>query len=439
MAHTHHHHVHDDWDDAPLRSPVRRLLVAVVVVVGVATLVGLVVWWPTGEPQVDEEAVNFGNRVDATVTSAQVGPCSYEPERECNQVTFEITSGTGAGALGSFETDTSSQTPASKLDAGDDIVVTDGGADVDAASRYQFADIQRGQPLLLLALLFAGAVIALGRLKGLLALVGIVASLGVLLVFVFPALLEGASPVGVALTGSAVIAFLTLYLAHGLHTRTTVALVGTLVSLGLAGLLGTLFAGGASLSGLASEESTTLLAYAPGLDFRGLMLAAVIIGALGVLDDVTITQASAVWELHRADPDLGARKLFAAGTRIGRDHIASTVNTLVLAYAAAALPLLLLYTQSTLGMGEVLSSETVAVEIVQTLVGSIGLVASVPLTTALAVWAVTQGRDRDEADERPHVPAGPPRHVARRHVAPGPQRPADPSPWSPPRRPDWSG
>jgi uncharacterized membrane protein len=415
VAHTHHHHVHDSWEDAPLRSPVRRLLTAIVVVVGVATVIGLVVWWPSGEAHVDEAAVDFGHRVDATVTSAQRAACTYDPARDCAQVTFEITSGDNTGSLGSIETDTSSQTPASKLSDGDEIVVVDAGPDVDAASRYAFADIRRGQPLLLLALLFAAAVVALGRLKGLLALVGIVVSLGVLLVFVFPALLQGENPVAVALTGSALIAFVTLYLAHGPSTHTTVALVGTLISLGLAGFLGTVFAGAASLSGLASEESTTLLAFAPDLDFRGLLLAAVIIGALGVLDDVTITQASAVWELHRADPDASARSLFAAGTRIGRDHIASTVNTLVLAYAAAALPLLLLYTQSTLGVGDVLSSETVAVEIVQTLVGSIGLVAAVPLTTALAAWAVTQGQNRHGASPgsvpgraRPERPTGVP-------------------------------
>ena len=126
------------------------------------------------------------------------------------------------------------------------------------------------------------------------------------------------------------------------------------------------------------EESLNLLTFAPELDFRGLLLAATIIGALGVLDDVTITQVSAVWELHHSDPRVDARGLYSAGIRIGRDHIASTVNTLVLAYTAAALPTLLLFTQSGLAAGEVLTTETLAVEIVQTMVGSIGLVASVP-------------------------------------------------------------
>jgi uncharacterized membrane protein len=147
-----------------------------------------------------------------------------------------------------------------------------------------------------------------------------------------------------------------------------------------------------------------LLTFAPGLNFRGLLLAAVIIGTLGVLDDVTITQVAAVWELHRADPSATRRQLYSSGINIGRDHIASTVNTLVLAYSAAALPLLLLFTQSGLAMGDVLTTETVAVEIVQTLVGSIGLVASVPLTTALACWVVTSVGPARQAQQQPLSP-----------------------------------
>jgi uncharacterized membrane protein len=257
--------------------------------------------------------------------------------------------------------------------------------------------MQRSMPLAVLAIVFAVVVVALGRLRGVLALAGIVLSLGVLLVFIFPALLEGAAPIGVALTGATIIAFGTLYLAHGLNDRTTVALLGTMASLGLTAVLAVGFAAAAELSGLASEESLTLLTFAPDLDFRGLLLAAVIIGTLGVLDDVTITQVAAVWELHHSDPAMGRRQLYGAGIRIGRDHIASTVNTLVLAYAAAALPLLLIYTQSGLAFGEVLATETVAVEIVQTLVGSIGLVASVPLTTALACWVIVRSAAAEHA------------------------------------------
>jgi len=157
-----------------------------------------------------------------------------------------------------------------------------------------------------------------------------------------------------------------------------------------------------------------LLAFAPQLDFRGLLVAAVIIGALGVLDDVTVTQVAAVWELHRSNPTTPARGLYAAASRIGRDHLASTVNTLVLAYSAAALPLLLLYTQSGLAFGEILTNETIAVEIVQTLVGSIGLVASVPITTALACWVITRS---DEPDQPPPPPP-PGRQMAAQPIRP---------------------
>jgi uncharacterized membrane protein len=400
VAHGHHHHDHD-LPRRELDAPtVRRFLAGVVAVLVVAALVGIAVWWPRGDPVVDREVLGYGDRVDATVTAAEIGPCSYDLETECNSVSARIAEGPDEGTFATLEADVATRTQVAQLAVGDDIVLNDAGAEVDAAARYSFADVQRGLPLVVLALVFGVAVVALGRLRGLLALVGIGITVGVLLGFVFPALLRGASPLGVALTGGIVIAVSTIYLAHGVSDRTTVALVGTMASLLLTAALGAGFAAAAHLSGLASEEAVNLLAFAPELDFRGLLLAATIIGALGVLDDVTITQVSAVWELHHSDPQVGARGLYSAGIRIGRDHIASTVNTLVLAYTAAALPMLLLFTQSGLAMGEVLTTETLAVEIVQTLVGSIGLVASVPLTTALASWVVTLS-GRAEQPEQP--------------------------------------
>lgn len=382
-----HRHVHNDTD--PITAfAVRRALIAAAALAGAAALVGVLVWWPSGDARVASAALGFSEQVDATVAAAELTGCSYNPELQCDVVTAEVTSGPDEGDVAVLEFGLDS--PAATLRAGDDIVLNDAGPDVPPQVRYSFADFQRGTPLLVLALLFAAAVVAVGRWKGVLALVGLVASLFVLLSFVLPALLRGSSPLGVALTGATVIAFVALYVAHGVGERTTVALMGTIASLLLATGLALAFAGAAELTGLASEESFNLLAFAPDLDFRGLFLAAVIIGALGVLDDVTVTQTSAVWELHRADPRLGVGGLYAAGIRIGRDHIASTVNTLVLAYSAAALPLLLIYTQSGLGLGRIVRSETVALEVVQTLVGSIGLVASVPITTALAAFVVTR-------------------------------------------------
>jgi uncharacterized membrane protein len=220
------------------------------------------------------------------------------------------------------------------------------------------------------------------------ALGGLLVSGAVILWFLLPALLDGQNPLAVAMVASSVIAFTAIFLTHGIHERSTVALLGTLTSLILTGVLALTFAAATTLTGLAGEDTGFLRALAGELDFRGLLLAGIVIGALGVLDDVTVTQASAVWELARADPAMSRRSLYRAALRIGRDHISSTVNTLVLAYAGAALPLLLVLVVAERSIGTVITGELVAIEVVRTLVGSIGLVASVPITTALAAWVV---------------------------------------------------
>jgi uncharacterized membrane protein len=383
-----HAHAPQGGRERPVTSlTVRRALAAAVGVLVVGALVGLVVLWPSGPADIDTEALDFGDRVGATVVTASVAPCSYDPASECAVVAAEVTSGPTTGDTARLESSLDQATALAELAAGDRIllnhVTVEGGEEL-----YSFADFERRGPLLVLLLLFVVAVVALGRWRGLLALAGLGASLLVLFAFILPSLLRGNSPVGVALTGAVLIAVATLFLAHGVNERTSVALLGTVTSLLLTAGLAVAFASAARLTGLATEESINLFAFAPGLDFRGLLLAAVIIGSLGVLDDVTVTQTSAVWELHRSDPDATAGALYSRAIRIGRDHIASTVNTLVLAYAAAALPLLLLFSQAGQGVAEVLVFETIAIEIVQTLVGSIGLVASVPITTGLAAYVV---------------------------------------------------
>jgi uncharacterized membrane protein len=195
-----------------------------------------------------------------------------------------------------------------------------------------------------------------------------------------------------------------LYMCHGLSARTSVAVVGTLLSLVLIGILGSVFIDWAVLTGNTDDSTGLIHGLYPSIDMSGLLLAGVIIGSLGVLDDVTVTQTSAVWELHEANPTMGRRGLYRAGIRIGRDHIASVVNTLVLAYAGAALPLLLLFSIAQSSVGTVANSELVAEEIVRTLVGSIGLVAAVPVTTALAALVVAA--DREGATAGPVEPVG---------------------------------
>jgi uncharacterized membrane protein len=253
---------------------------------------------------------------------------------------------------------------------------------------YVFLDPDRRSPLLLLTAVFAAAVILLGRWRGLSALVGLVATLIVLFLFVVPAILDGRDPLAVSLVGSVVIAFVALYLSHGIDVQTTVALLGTIGGLFCAAVLAVLFMRLAHITGSVSEEALFLTALGPNIDLRGLILGGMMIGSLGAIDDMTVTQAAAVWELRAADPSMSARRLRSAGMRIGRDHVASTVNTLVLAYAGASMPVLILFVLSGQPAWTVASGEIVATEIVRTLVGSIGLVASVPITTWLAARTV---------------------------------------------------
>jgi uncharacterized membrane protein len=261
-----------------------------------------------------------------------------------------------------------------------------------AGVAYYFSDYQRRTPLLVLAVIFGVVVVGLARWRGAAAVAGLFVSLLVLVKFVLPAVLDGESPVAVAIVGSAVIMLFVVYLAHGVNLRTTTALLGTGVALLLTGALAWVFVHAAQISGLASEEMTYLRSEAGTVSPQGLVLAGIIIGSLGVLNDVTVTQASAVWEIYLADPTTTTTRLYGAAMRVGRDHIASTVYTLVLAYAGAALPLLVLFTLTGRHFNDVVTGEIVAVEVVRTLVGSIGLVAAVPITTGLAVVFVRQAQ-----------------------------------------------
>ena len=276
----------------------------------------------------------------------------------------------------------------STIDAGDAILVLVDEL-ADGSTIVTFYDFQRGTPMLLLLLVFVVAILVLGRWRGLGALAGLAASLVVIVGFALPALLEGANPVAVALVAAGVIAFLALFLAHGANLGTVTALLSTLVSLAITGLLAWIFVWTSEFTGLTDESVGYLDALGTPIDPRGLLLAGIVIGALGVLDDVTVTQVSAVWELDRAAPGSSFAELYRRGVRIGRDHISSTVNTLFLAYAGAALPLLLLFREAGQSIGSVATREIVAVEIVRALVGSIGLIASVPISTALAAKVVT--------------------------------------------------
>lgn len=378
---------HGHGNDAPatkLPASMRRALALALAPFLLATVVGLVVLWPDGAKGRGFEAA--ADLYDATVRDVAPGRC--EGGGRCVDVEVELTSGPDRGTQVQLG-DLSLAAGAPQLERGDKVVV---GRDVsidEGASTYYFNDFQRGQSLLLLGALFAVMVVGVARWRGVAAIAGLAVTWLVLVEFVLPAVLAGTSPVAVSLVGGAAILVVVLYLAHGFNGRTTVALLGTLVSLGLTAGLAAMFVGASHVSG-SSEEAIYVQTLNARVSLTGLLLAGIVIGCLGVLNDVTVTQASAIWEIHHANPSRGIRPLWQAGMRVGRDHIASVVDTLVLAYAGASLPLLLLFSLSSQGVGAIVTSDIVAEEIVRGLVGSIGLVASVPITTALAALVVTR-------------------------------------------------
>ncbi|AXE79013.1 membrane protein [Streptomyces atratus] len=401
-----HGHSHSHGPAAPVSKHLRKVIAAVLIPFAGAVVVGLVVLWPGGAPPHERTGVGFDrqtqqgkvvniDKVDCKDVNAAQTPISGETTPPsgsgpglCEKATVEVTTGHDKGRT--FVEIVQPDAPR-QLHEGQGVVVAY-APDAPRDLQYSVTDVNRKFPMTLLAGIFALVVIAVGRMRGVMALVALAVSFAVLTLFILPAILQGSNPLLVAVVGASAIMLIALYMCHGLTARTSVAVIGTLISLLLIGLLGSLFIGWASLTGNTDDNTGLIHGLYPHIDMSGLLLAGVIIGSLGVLDDVTVTQTSAVWELHQANPTMGARGLYRAGIRIGRDHIASVVNTLVLAYAGAALPLLLLFSIAQSSVGTVTNSELVAEEIVRTLVGSIGLVASVPVTTVLAALVVSADR-----------------------------------------------
>jgi uncharacterized membrane protein len=254
------------------------------------------------------------------------------------------------------------------------------------------AEYVRTPQLAWLALIFVVSIGVVGGFQGFRSLLGMAISFVIILRFIVPHILNGENPVLVSVVGALLVLVATLYLSHGLNAKTTAALAGTVVALVVTGALGQTFIAWARLTGLAAEEVTFLSNQTgAGLSFQGLLLAGLIIATLGVLDDVAVSQSSSVFELRAANPALGASELFRRGMRIGRDHIASTVNTLFLVYAGSSLPLLLLLSLQPEPLGVLLNREYITVEIMGAIVGSVGLIAAVPITTLTAAIVVTRG------------------------------------------------
>lgn len=270
------------------------------------------------------------------------------------------------------------------LEPGDDILVTIGSRP-DGILTVYFVDFVRITPLLWLTAVFAGAILLISRWKGFRSLLSMAFSLAVIVNYMIPRILAGEDPLRVSILGSMILLGVTLYLTYGWNLKTHAAVLSMTLVLLVTGALASVFVVLARLTGSGDENALFLLQMLQTrINLRGLLLGGMIIGALGVLDDLVTTQASAVFELRRASPSFGFGDLFRSAMRIGQDHVAATVNTLVLAYAGASLPMLLLFTLGRGNLSSLVNFEFVAEEIVRTLVGSLGLIGAVPLATGIS-------------------------------------------------------
>jgi len=452
MGHGHAHTSSAHQDVFVARTP-KRILLTILVVIGVTTIVGLLLLWPSGGLPTgpasgaapSQGATYPTGEITAITPGCNVGPSSGgsgptggngSPGGSGGPSDPSGAAGSASGATGSG-TNIGSGAAAScaiakvKIDsgqrAGDTVTIMLNGpfarAGLRPGDRLELMEVRlpsapgvvqpggvdpgisafgvvRTIPLAVWAGLFVVIVLAVGLLRGLLSLIGLVFSGAMIVMFMLPALLHAGPAIPIALVASSAILYVVLYLAHGVSMRTSAALAGTLAGVAVTAILAQLAVGTTRLSGL--DESAGFLApMVPQVDFQGLLTCAIIIAGLGVLNDVTITQSSSVWELRAVAPELSRRQLFGRAMRIGRDHIASTIYTIVFAYVGASLSVVLLLYVYNQPMLNLLSLEDIATEIVRTLCSGIGLVLAVPFTTAIAVALVPPRAVASEGEPAP--------------------------------------
>ena len=391
-------------EESPLARFARRraawVLAAILVPLGLVTAVAMALLWPSGDrgdlrlsnPYALAQGVTLETGTVQSVTAS--GCLGNQPDSQCTVALTQPDAGGSAVRVavnpdvvvskGIKAGDKVRYLNLSKIQAGQ----SQAGPPSAGPPSYVFVDFVRTVPLLLLAALYAVVVVAVARWRGLRALLGLVGAYGVLAIFVLPGLVEGKPPLLLALVGSTVIMMGVLYFAHGVSARTSTALLGTIFGLGVTALLAWWATDAGNLTGVGAHDAASLVNMGGRLSISGIILCGLVIASLGALNDVTITQASAVWELYELAPETPARILFASALRIGRDHIASTVYTIAFAYAGASLPALLLVMLYDRPLLEALTGSELAEEVVRTLVGSIGLVLAIPITTAVAVAVV---------------------------------------------------
>lgn len=367
MSHSHCHHSHKP------SKIYKKVLIALLIITGGYSFFAL-----SSQP-----AVNLQNQQALT---AQV--TNVEDLGEDRQIIdLKITSGENAGKEITIQEDMSLYLNKRNFESGDKVVVQE-DLSPDNTYNYYISDYQRGNALSILAVLFVITVLSITGWQGIGSIVGLLFSGIILFKITLPLILGGTNPITAAILSAVLIIPATFFSSHGFNRKTITAAFSTILTLVFAGLLAALFADIGNLTGLASEETSFLqLETAAQINFKGLLLSGMLIGLLGILDDITVSQASIVKELREANPKMSTLELYSRAMNIGRDHISSMVNTLILIYAGASLPLLLLFMDNSQPLNQIINIEPIAEEIIRTLVGSVSLILAVPITTLLAIGA----------------------------------------------------
>jgi uncharacterized membrane protein len=409
MATTDHTHVHHDADLVfARRSPVfvRVLVVLMVVVMGASAIWGMAKLWPRGTVPVTGTTsltasgaiLLHASVVSLTQPCPAVAPDETSPTQgapDCGQLTVRLNDGNVETVSITTDVSRAGLRPGDTvrvLKLPDDAVQQADAQNAQLDSQYSYAGIDRPAPLVFLAVIFATIALVVARWRGLAALNSLAIGGTILIVYVAPALLRGENPVLVGLTASGVTMLLVLYLTHGVSLRTSTAMLGPGLGLLITAAAGMLASDAARLTGVGDDNGSTLQSLASAVRLHDLVACGVLIAAFGVLNDVTISQTSAVWELRAGNPGSSRAALFGSAMRIGRDHLASTVYTIVFAYAGAAIPVLLLIALSG-SFDTLFLSEDVTAEVVRTLASGIGLMLAIPATTAIAVMVAPPPAD----------------------------------------------
>jgi uncharacterized membrane protein len=393
---------------ALVRSRLGAAMVVSLAALVAVTVIGLVVLWPNGNLKHSSSLVST-KTVAGEVIAVKDVSCPFQVAgNRCQTATVKVLEGKNKGDTAQLQLSGASGPVTAKV--GDRVRVfktpppPPGTPVTQQPPPYSFADFDRRAPMLWLTVAFVVLLLLTGRFNGLRALIGLAASLAVLLKFVIPSILDGNSPLAVALIGSFAVLLATIPVSYGIGAKAIAAWLGTAASLLLAVALADQFTQVAHLTGASSEEAVFLSTTGSRLSLQGLLLAGMVVGALGVLADLTVSQASTVIALRRANPSLGFRALFRGALDVGHDHIAATVNTLVFAYAGASLPVLLIFSIGGTTFTDGVNSEAVAEEVIAALIGSIGLIASMPITTALAALLAVRVPERQLETAQPgHV------------------------------------